>query len=548
MTAHSFGLGDIAAGTVWPGSLAIPAFFVEGGAAATLEQLGFIGSTFTLVTSGPDLTSAWESYGLAVRLTDADGAAITVAGPSHPSGITTDPREPYFWAPGNQVALLAWFAIDRAGVTLTLDDGVDRPTHDARGTAAAGGAVATGWVRHIPARHVRGRASAGDAAATARVLTALGLAAFDTEGVATDVLALIEAGARPDVFSRPPRGDAGTLLDGEFDLSGDPEAFNAMRWRDQGSGAGSERISLHDNGPLHLRNYFDAGGAGNDLTVRIQTAGGAIAFPVAGNIGAGGGNYVIFNVPAADQAFLAGIAAGDRFIFALARTIGTFEVQGTAAAGDPQASTRLLRVTPAIRAVRGAAAAGAPEASARLARARVLAIRGAASSAPAETSAYVQSTSELAERYARALHDSAPADRLLTALEIEHPAVAQPVRVINDTVNREIEGNDYAALRFDARLADDVDGRAPQAELAIDNVGRELTQWIEAAGGGIGATVRVMLVLDIDDPPVEWEVTLDVAGMSVDQERATARLGFDPLLGRAAVALRHDPQTSPGLF
>ncbi len=93
-----------------------------------------------------------------------------------------------------------------------------------------------------------------------------------------------------------------------------------------------------------------------------------------------------------------------------------------------------------------------------------------------------------------------------------------------------------------------MEGQAPQAELAIDNVGRALTQWVEAAGGGTGATVRVMQVLDIADPEVEWELTMDVAGVQVDAERVTARLGFDPLLGRAAVVMRHDPQTSPGLF
>ena len=83
------------------------------------------------------------------------------------------------------------------------------------------------------------------------------------------------------------------------------------------------------------------------------------------------------------------------------------------------------------------------------------------------------------------MREAAPADRLLTALEISHPAIAQPVRVINDTIGRAIEGNDYVALRFDARLADDIAGQAPQAELAIDNVGRALTQWIEATGGGV---------------------------------------------------------------
>ena len=246
-------------------------------------------------------------------------------------------------------------------------------------------------------------------------------------------------------------------------------------------------------------------------------------------------------------------------------------VRGAAAAGAPEAAARVLRVTPALRQVRGEAVAGDATAAARLLSRRVHLLRGRAASGPAQSRARLAIASirtlrgaaaagapgatlhlvrvlPPALRFAHSLRASAPGDALLTALEIEHPAAAQPVRVINDTRNRRIEGAEYVALRFDAKLADDIGGQVPQAELGIDNVGRELTQWIEATGGGVGATVRVMLVLDIEDPPVEWEVMLDVASMAVDQERVTARLGFDPLLGRAAVALRHDPQTSPGLF
>ena len=246
-------------------------------------------------------------------------------------------------------------------------------------------------------------------------------------------------------------------------------------------------------------------------------------------------------------------------------------VRGAAAAGAPEAAARVRRVTPALRQVRGEAVAGDATAAARLLSRRVHLLRGRAASGPAQSRARLAVVSirtirgaavagapgatlhlvrvlPSALRFAHSLRASAPGDALLTALEIEHPAAAQPVRVINDTRNRRIEGAEYVALRFDAKLADDIGGQVPQAELGIDNVGRELTQWIEATGGGVGATVRVMLVLDIEDPPVEWEVMLDVASMAVDQERVTARLGFDPLLGRAAVALRHDPQTSPGLF
>ena len=221
-------------------------------------------------------------------------------------------------------------------------------------------------------------------------------------------------------------------------------------------------------------------------------------------------------------------------------------LRGRAASGPAQARARLAIVS--VRTIRGAAAAGAPQARARLAVASVRTIRGAAVAGAPGATLHLVRVLPPALRFAHSLRASAPGDALLTALEIEHPAAAQPVRVINDTRNRRIEGAEYVALRFDAKLADDIGGQVPQAELGIDNVGRELTQWIEATGGGVGATVRVMLVLDIEDPPVEWEVMLDVASMAVDQERVTARLGFDPLLGRAAVALRHDPQTSPGLF
>ena len=152
------------------------------------------------------------------------------------------------------------------------------------------------------------------------------------------------------------------------------------------------------------------------------------------------------------------------------------------------------------------------------------------------------------QRYRRAIRASAPADTLLTALELRHPAISTPVRVVNDTQERTIDGQDYVALRFGARFADDVEGQVPRAELVVDNVGRALMQWIERAEGGVGATVRVMQVLAIPDATPEWEMTLDVASVRADQERVVVGLGFDPLLGRSAVAMRHDPQTSPGLF
>ena len=268
--------------------------------------------------------------------------------------------------------------------------------------------------------------------------------------------------------------------------------------------------------------------------------------PVAGAAEAGGveARAHVRQVPA--LAIRGLVEAGGAEARARLTRIAHLPVRGVAESGTPVLFAHVARVPPA--AIAGAAEAGGAQARARLTRIGHLPVHGTAASGAPALFAHIARVPPAAEQYARTIRESAPERRLLTALEIRHAAVAAPVRVVNDTEERTIEGNRYVALRFDARLADDVEGQAPQAELAIDNVGRDLTQWLEAAQGGTGATVRVLQVLDIDDPPVEWELTMDVAGVAVDAERVTARLGFDPLLGRAAVTLRHDPQTSPGLF
>ncbi len=153
--------------------------------------------------------------------------------------------------------------------------------------------------------------------------------------------------------------------------------------------------------------------------------------------------------------------------------------------------------------------------------------------------------------YERARREIAPRDVVLDAIEISHADLPTPARAVNDAHEHVIEGERYPGLPFRARLVDDVEGRAPSAEITVDNIGRDLTQWIELAQGGTGGTVRVMQVLvrDVDgDAAVEWELTLDVLSTRVDQRLVTVRLGFDPLLNRPAVLWRHDPERSPAIF
>ena len=148
-------------------------------------------------------------------------------------------------------------------------------------------------------------------------------------------------------------------------------------------------------------------------------------------------------------------------------------------------------------------------------------------------------------RWRQAVPASDPATTVLTALELTHPALSAPVRGINDTVDHTINGETYVALRFGGRRADDVEGQAPPAGLYLDNVGQVLTQWVESSGGGAGAQVTIMQVVE---DVSEGSMTLDIVGIRVGSEQVAARLGYDPMLSRPAVQLRHDPVHSPGLF
>ena len=137
------------------------------------------------------------------------------------------------------------------------------------------------------------------------------------------------------------------------------------------------------------------------------------------------------------------------------------------------------------------------------------------------------------------------------AIEIAHPDVTDNIRVIADTQDAEIEGNTYTALAFRARLPQQREGEVLAASVEVDNIGREMTQWVEASGGGRGATMRVMEVgFDTSGTAeIVWEVSgLDVGQAQLTNESLSISLTDISAAQSNAVKLRHDASESPGLF
>lgn len=133
-------------------------------------------------------------------------------------------------------------------------------------------------------------------------------------------------------------------------------------------------------------------------------------------------------------------------------------------------------------------------------------------------------------------------------LEITHPQLGSPVRIARDAQDVVSNGNTYIGLAFDIQLPEDLAQSLPRAPIRIDNVGRELTQWIDQSKGGKGAQVRVMQVMRDDPDTIEYDVTLDLLNVRQNGAHVIGELGYEDTLNLPALAETYRPDNIPGIF
>jgi len=139
-------------------------------------------------------------------------------------------------------------------------------------------------------------------------------------------------------------------------------------------------------------------------------------------------------------------------------------------------------------------------------------------------------------------------ENLLALLEITHPDLATPVRVVRDTQDVTARGVVFTACPFDITLPDDVEGQIPQATIQVDNVGRDLTTWLEVSRGGQGARCRIIMLYRSDPDVFEYDMTMDLTNLVIDNQKVNGNLGFVNTLGQVAVVKTFTPASAPGLW
>lgn len=133
-------------------------------------------------------------------------------------------------------------------------------------------------------------------------------------------------------------------------------------------------------------------------------------------------------------------------------------------------------------------------------------------------------------------------------VDLNHPTFSAPVHIIADTLDLTYtDGTLYKALPMDVRMPSD-SSKNSTAQLQIDNVGRTLTEQVEAAKGLDGGTARLRTIFRSEPDKVVQEFVMDVTNMDLNVMKVTLSLGFEDLLNRPAVSIQYRPETVPGLF
>lgn len=133
-------------------------------------------------------------------------------------------------------------------------------------------------------------------------------------------------------------------------------------------------------------------------------------------------------------------------------------------------------------------------------------------------------------------------------LEVTNPGFTDPMRIANDVQDFVSQGVSYIGIPFGFTLPEDVSGSAPRMKLAMDNVGRGLTDELERLTPG-SITMAKLIVVARDTPDVhEHTFWLPLTQVSVTSTSAQATAGVDELMRRAACRQVANPFTLPGIF
>ena len=137
---------------------------------------------------------------------------------------------------------------------------------------------------------------------------------------------------------------------------------------------------------------------------------------------------------------------------------------------------------------------------------------------------------------------------LLILLEIQHPFLTDPVRLVNDNRDFVFNGNNYMGTSFNIKRQNDVQGELPMVTLTVPNVGRSLVKWIDESGGGKDAILTIILSRRSTPTVEEERLSFQIQTVNITTDSVVFNMVVENNLIKRAMRWVYDQYRAPGLF
>lgn len=135
----------------------------------------------------------------------------------------------------------------------------------------------------------------------------------------------------------------------------------------------------------------------------------------------------------------------------------------------------------------------------------------------------------------------------LVLLEITHPDLATPIRIVDNREDVVSGGNTFLAFPCEIVFPEDREDALPVCRIVVQNVGREITDGVRALTSA--PTIKVAAVLASSPSTIEigW-MEFSLAEVSWDALTVEGTFGPPPVLNEPFPSLLYTPADFPGLF
>ena len=134
----------------------------------------------------------------------------------------------------------------------------------------------------------------------------------------------------------------------------------------------------------------------------------------------------------------------------------------------------------------------------------------------------------------------------LHLLTIDHPDLAVPVRLVNNTEDIVSRRKTYTAFPFQIVIPPEVEGELPSVQLVVDNVSQLLIADLRRISSPPTVDLEVIVA---DDPDiVEASFNFTLKAIDYDQFAVVSQLAYEDILTEPFPEKRFTPTIFPGMF